>query len=105
MNDDPVPPAAEGSALVRYGFVAIFIAASLYRLEIGIRVAGVFLLGISLYEIVLGRVPLIGIFSWKPRGYVKGPVAAALIVGMIFVSGFFIFAPDLVLKFVATTRP
>ncbi len=98
---DQIPPAPEVSPLVRYGFAAIFTMACLYRLELGVRVAGVFMLGSSFYQGLLGRVPLIGNFSWKTKGYLKGPAATALIVAMIFISAVFIFAPDLVIRLVA----
>jgi hypothetical protein len=43
---DEIPESPETSALVRYGFAAVFIAACIYDLRIGVRVAGVFLLGL-----------------------------------------------------------
>ena len=101
---DPVPPAAEASPLVRYSFAAIFIAACLYNLELGVRIAGVFLLGMSLYEGILGRVPLMGRFSWKTKGYLKGPLATAVIVSVFFGGAFCTFAPDVVIRLLATTN-
>src|SRR5215469_5774505 len=97
---EPVSPAPENAPLVRYGFAAVFIAACLYDLALGVRVAGVFLLGMALYEGVLGRVPLTGPLQ-KTTGYLKGPLAMALVVGTIFVAVFLILAPDLVIRFLA----
>jgi hypothetical protein len=101
---DEIPEAPENSGLVRYGFAAIFIAACLYDLHVGIRVAGVFLLGLSVYEAILGRVPLMGPFSWKARGYLTGSVAMALLAAMVFLSVFLILAPDIVIAFLAKTN-
>jgi len=100
---EPVPPAPENSPLVRYGFAAVFIAACLYDLTLGVRVAGIFLVGVALYEGLLGRVPLTG---WRNNttGYVKGPVATALVVGTIFVGAFFILAPDLLIRVLAVAN-
>jgi hypothetical protein len=65
------------SAALRYAFAATFIAACLYDLELGVPVAGVFLAGLSIYQGILGRVPLIGV-AWKTTGYLTG--AAATVV-------------------------
>ena len=97
---DPVPPAPENAPLVRFGFAAVFIAACLYNLALGVRVAGVFLLGMAVYEGLLGRVALTGIWQ-QTTGYVKGPLAMALMVGTIFAAAFLILAPDLVIGFLA----
>jgi hypothetical protein len=70
-------------------------------LHIGIRVAGFFLLGLSVYEAILGSVPLMGPFSWKATGYLKGSVATVLIAVMVFLSMFLILAPDAVIAFLA----
>jgi len=87
---EPITPAPENAPLVRYGFAAVFIAACLYNL----------LLGMALYEGLSGRVPLTG---WRNNttGYVKGTFAMALVVGTIFVAVLLIFAPDLVIRFLA----
>lgn len=98
---DSVPPAPENAPLVRYGFAAVFIAACLYDLALGVRVAGIFLLGMALYEGVLGRVPLIGYWNYNTTGYVKGPAAMALVAGTIFVAAFLILAPELVIQLLA----
>ena len=99
---EPVPPAPEASPLVRYGFAAVFIVACLYDLALGVRVAGVFLLGMALYEGMLGRVPLL--WFWQTTGYVKGPAAWALVVGTIFIAAFFVLAPDLVIRVLAMSQ-
>ena len=96
----PVPPAPENSPLVRYGFAAVFIAACLYNLALGVRVAGIFLLGMALYEGVLGRVALTGVWQ-QTTGYVKGPVAMTLVIGTIFVAAFLILEPDLIIRMLA----
>ena len=99
---EPVPPAHEASPLIRYSFAAIFISACLYKLELGMRIAGLFMLGMALYEGHLGRVPLHGPFSWKTTGYLRGPAAAVVVVTAIFLSGFLIFTPKLVIALLAT---
>lgn len=45
-------------------FATTFIAACLYNLELEVRVAGVFLAGLSIYQGLLGKVPLTGP-AWK----------------------------------------
>lgn len=94
---DEIPQALETSPLVRYGFAAVFIAACLYDLKLGIRVAGVFLLGEALYQAILGRVPLTG-WSNKTTGYLRGPAATTLIIGTIVLSMVFIAAPAAVVR-------
>ena len=98
---DEIPEAPEASPLVRYGFAVVFIYACIYDLHIGIRVAGFFMLGLSVYEAILGRVPLMGPFSWKATGYLKGPVATVLIAVMVVLSMFLILVPDAVIAFLA----
>ena len=98
---DEIPEALETSPLVRYGFAVVFICACIYDLRLGIRVAGFFMLGLSVYEAILGRVPLMGPFSWKATGYLKGSAAAVLIAVMLVLSMFFILAPDAVIAFLA----
>ena len=100
---DPVPPAPENAPLVRAGFAAVFIAACLYNLALGIRVAGIFLLGMALYEGTLGRVPLTGFWN-QTTGYLKGTFAMVLVVGTIIFAAFLILAPDLVIRFLAEVR-
>jgi hypothetical protein len=88
------------SAVLRYAFAATFIVACLYDLELGVRVAGVFLAGLSIYQGLLGRVPLIGV-TWKTTGYLTGAAtvvsAAVTLVGM-----FLIFEPPQVSVVVST---
>ena len=100
MEPDPAP---ENAPLVRYGFAALFIAAMLYKMTLGVQVAGVFLLGLALYEGLLGRVALTGIWN-QTTGYVKGAFAMVLVIGTIFVAMFFILAPDLVIRLLAEAR-
>jgi hypothetical protein len=98
-----VPQAPESSPLVRYGFAAVFIAACLYDLKVGVRVAGVFMLGQSIYQTILGRVPLEN--QWKETtGYLKGPAAIALIAGIAALSMILIFAPNTVIRLLAMTQ-
>ena len=96
---DTVPPAPENAPLVRYGFAAVFIAACLYDLALGIRVAGIFLLGMAAYEGVMGRVPMTRF--WQVKSYVTGTFAMVIVVITIFIGAFFALAPDLVLRFMA----
>ena len=97
--DDPAAPGPDESPLVRYIFAAVFIAALLYDLPLGVRVGGVFLLGMGLYEGAVGRVPLQ--WNWQTTGYLKGPAAIAIVAGTIFVGTFLILAPDVVLRLLA----
>jgi hypothetical protein len=98
---ESVPPADENSPLIRYGFAAIFVAACLYRLEWGVRVAGAFLLGMGMYEILLGRVPLTG-WTWKTTGTLTGPAAMVLSAVVMAAGAFLLFAPDLAIGLLAT---
>lgn len=100
---DEIPPAAENSSLVRYCFAAIFVAACLYDSTLGVRMGGAFMLLQSLYQALLGRVPLIG-FTWKTTGYVKGGFATAIIAGETFAGVFLILAPDTVIRLLAMAR-
>ena len=96
---DDVPPAPENAPLIRYGFAAVFIAACLYDLTLGIRVAGVFLLGLALYEGLTGRVPMVRF--WQTKSYVRGPIAMAIVISTVCIGAFFALAPGLVLRLVA----
>jgi hypothetical protein len=98
---DPVPPAAEASPLVRYGFAVIFTVACLHNLELGVRIAGVFLMGMALYEGFLGRVPMMGAFTWKTTSYLKGPAAIAVIAIVMMAGAFCAFTPGVVMSFLA----
>jgi hypothetical protein len=98
---DEVPPAAENSPLVRCCFAAIFVAACLYDLKLGVRLGGALMLLLSLYQALLGRVALIGL-TRKTKGYVKGPIATAMVAGGIFVGVFLILAADTVVRLLTT---
>ena len=88
------------SAALRYAFAATFIAACLYDLELGVQVAGVFLAGLSIYQGLLGRFPLIGV-AWKTAGYLTGAAAAVVSAAVTIVSMFFIFQPRWVIEVLA----
>ena len=100
---DSLPPAAENSPLIRYGFAAVFVAACLYQLELGVRVAGAFLVGLGFYEGLSGRVPLTG-WRWKTTGYLKGPAAMALSLAMIGIGAFLLLAPELMIRLLAAAH-
>jgi hypothetical protein len=87
------------SAVLRYTFAATFIAACLYDLELGVRLAGVYLAGLSTYQGLLGKVPLIGI-TWKTTGYLTGTAATVVSAAVIFMSMFLIFEPRWVIEVV-----
>jgi hypothetical protein len=92
-DEDPRNRLPDGnSPVLRYAFAATFIAACLYDLELGVRVAGVFLAGLSIYQGLLGRVPLIGV-AWKTTGYLTGAAASVVSAAVIFISMFLIFEP------------
>jgi hypothetical protein len=55
-----------------------------------VRVAGIFLAGLSMYQGLLGRVPLIGV-TWKTTGYLTGTVATVVSAAVTLVSMFLIF--------------
>jgi len=88
------------SAALRYAFAATFIAACLYDLELGVRVAGVFLASLSIYQGLLGRVPLVGV-AWKTTGYLTGAAATVLSAALTLVSMFLIFQPRWVIAVLA----
>jgi hypothetical protein len=67
-----------------------------------VRVLGICLLGMALFEGVLGRVPRT--LFWKTIGYVTGPAAMVRVVISIFVAMFFILAPDVVIRFLAEAK-
>ena len=85
------------SAVLRYAFAATFITACLYDLELGARVAGVYLAGLSIYQGLLGKVPLVGI-NWKTRGYLTGTAATVVSGATILASMFLIFEPRWVIE-------
>ena len=88
------------SAVLRYAFAATFIAACLYDLELGVRVAGVFLASLSIYQGLLGRVPLVGA-AWKTTGYLTGAAATVVSAAVTLVSMFLIFQPTWVIAVLA----
>jgi hypothetical protein len=100
MDEDTRDRLPDGnSPVLRYAFAATFIAACLYDLELGVRVAGVFLAGLSGYQGLLGRVPLIGI-AWKTTGYLTGAAATVVSAAVVFASIFLIFEPRWVIEVV-----
>ena len=62
--------------------------------------AGVFLAGLSIYQGLLDRVPLIGV-AWKTTGYLTGAAAAVVSAADTLVSIFLIFQPRLVIEVLA----
>jgi hypothetical protein len=91
------------SPILRYAFAAVFIAACLYNLQLGVRVAGVYLIGLSAYQLLLGKVPLVDMF-WKTSGYLTGKAATVLSAGCIVVGMIFCFCPDLVIGTLSQMR-
>ena len=91
------------SGLLRYAFALVFIAACLHDLLLGIRVAGLFLFGLGVYEGLNERVPMMGLF-WRIRGYMTGPAALAFGAATVFVSVFFIIEPGGILGAVTLGR-
>lgn len=85
------------SPVVRYAFAAVFIAACLFDLQLGLRVAGVFLIGLSTYQLFLGKVPLVGP-SEETSGYLTGKAAIAVSASCIFVGMIFCFCPAWVIS-------
>jgi hypothetical protein len=85
------------SPVLRYAFAAVFIAACLCDLQLGLRVAGVFLIGLSTYQLFLGKVPLVGP-SWKTSGYLTGKAAMVVSASSIFVGMIFCFCPAWVIS-------
>jgi hypothetical protein len=69
---------AQSSALRRYAFAAIFIPACICKLQIGVQVAGAYLLGLSLYGLILGKVRLVDGITWKTTGYAFGAAATVI---------------------------
>ena len=100
---EEVPEAPENSGFVRYGFAAVFVAASLYSLKLGVRIGGVFIFGLCLYEAVLGRVPLTG-WTNKTTGYLRGPLATAIVVAGMLFGLFLAVAPDTAIQLLAAVK-
>jgi hypothetical protein len=92
------------STALRYTFAAAFIAACLYDLEFGVRFAGVYLAGLSLYQGLCGKVPLIGV-TWRTTGYLTGAAAAAVSAAVLVVSMFLLFKPRWVISVLAPFTP
>jgi hypothetical protein len=98
MEDD------NSGALRRYAFVAIFIPACLCKLQLGVQVAGVYLAGLSLYGLIVGKVRLVDGF-WNTTGYSSG--AAATIVNAVctVVGVIFLLCPDWVISALKAIKP
>jgi hypothetical protein len=101
LNDRQISAAAmeydHSAALIRYAFVAIFIPACIYKLQLGVQVGGVYLAGISLYGLILGKVRLVDL-NWKTTGYSSGAMATAVNAVCMFVGVFFLFCPEWVIS-------
>ena len=96
MNDlVDAPHSDRASAALRYLFAAVFVAACLYNLELGVRVAGVFLVGLVSYQGLRGRVPLAGWF-WETRGFLTGAAALAVCIPVGALGLVMIFDPTLI---------
>ena len=85
----------------RYIFAAVFIAACLYNLELGLRVAGLFLAGLSLYYWVIGKVPLVD-QSWTTTGYLTGAAGKLVSASTMVIAVMFFFFPGPVVSALAT---
>jgi hypothetical protein len=98
LDEDPRDRLPDGnSPVLRYTFAATFIAACLYDLELGVRLAGVYSAGLSVYQGLLGKVPLTGL-DWKTTGYLTGAAGTVVSAAVIFISMFLIFEPRWVIE-------
>jgi hypothetical protein len=88
------------SPVLRYAFAAVFIAACLYNLQLGVRVAGVYIAGLSLYALFLGKMPLVDM-AWNTSGYLSGVAMKVVSALCIFVSVIFVFYPGWVIATLA----
>jgi hypothetical protein len=88
------------SAILRYAFAAVFIAACLYDLQLGLKVAGVYLAGISLYGWYLGKIPLVDL-AWNTTGYLSGAAAKCVSAVVILISMIFFLYPGWVIAALA----
>ena len=88
------------SAILRYIFAAVFIAACLYNLQLGLRVAGIYIAGLSIYALFLGKMPLVDV-SWNTAGYLSGAAMKAVSAICIFISLIFVFYPGWVIATLA----
>ncbi len=98
MNDlVDAPHSDQASAALRYLFAAVFVAACLYNRELGVRVAGVFLLGLVSYQALRGRVPVVG-WLWETRSFLTGAAALAVCIPVAALSLLLIFDPGLIVS-------
>jgi hypothetical protein len=88
------------SPILRYVFAAIFIAACLYDLQLGLKVAGVYVASLSLYGLYLGKIPLVDP-TWNTTGYLSGAAAKFVSAVTIFISMIFFFYPGWVIATLA----
>jgi|HubBroStandDraft_6_1064221.scaffolds.fasta_scaffold68314_3 hypothetical protein len=88
------------SSILRYAFAAVFIAACLYNLQLGVRVAGVYIAGLSFYALFLGKMPLVDM-AWNTSGYLSGAAMKIVSAICIFVSMIFVFYPGWVIASLA----
>jgi hypothetical protein len=88
------------SAALRYIFAAAFIGACLYDLELGVRVAGVYLAGLSLYQGLCGKVPLVNA-AWGTTGYLTGAAATVVSAAVVILSMVLILEPRWVISVLA----
>jgi hypothetical protein len=91
------------AAIRRYAFVAIFIPACIYRLQLGVQVAGVYMAGLSLYGLFLGKVRLVD-RNWKTTGYLSGAAATVLSAVCVFIGVMFFFYPEWVISALKAIR-
>jgi hypothetical protein len=89
MEDTNVP-------ILRYTFAAIFIIACLHDLQLGLKVAGVYIAGISLWGLFVGKVPVVDAFE-NTADYLTGASAMAASAIGIFIGMIFFFAPGWVI--------
>jgi hypothetical protein len=94
----------KSAALGRYAFVAIFIAACLYKLQLGVQVAGVYLAGLSLHGWFLGKVRLVDM-NWNTTGYLTGASALAISAAGVFTGMIFVFCPEWVISALRAIEP
>jgi hypothetical protein len=69
-----------------------------------VRLAGVYLASLSIYQGLLGKVPLVGL-AWKTTGYLTGTAATVVSAAVIFISMFLIFEPRWVIVVHAHSVP
>jgi hypothetical protein len=91
------------ATLRRYAFVAIFIPACIYKLQLGVQVAGVYMVSLSLYGLFLGKVRLVD-RNWKTTGYLSGAAATVVSAVCVFIGVFFFFYPEWVISALKAIR-